>query len=275
MRTLDELANDPGWHPSPKGVLVREIIPRPSHMAGEEENLELVRGDLNNGLPYALVQTDEGRDMFRIANYNVSRASELSNGHRIVQLTMTWVKYMPILSSKLQSARTSGEDASTYSKAPVFSSTFQYEREDADGNTSRIIYIVRHHVAKALDGLSLVQSLSAEQEVNGGKIIADITTKTTDPKKLDMIMRLSSSGNLYGSLDFDEEGKLSSSPHELFALDYNGNPFGKLRFEVRKGARVDVLKTAEALVKGFDKETPLNIMQSIQYDPQYFQPRLL
>src|SRR3989338_7662247 len=148
MMALDELVNDPRWHPSPKVILVRERIPRPHHMSGEE-NLELVRGELNNGLPYALAQTDEGRDMFRVANYDISGASELSNGHKITQLTMTWVPYTHLFSSVLQPARKGGDDTSTYYKAPVFSSTFQYEREGVGGNSSRIIYIMRHYIANA------------------------------------------------------------------------------------------------------------------------------
>lgn len=251
MDEIDDLVRTIiGWSPSSKGTVIKIPLPRPKHV-GRGPDLEVVVGQLNNGLLFASVQTHDGHEVSTIDSYDVDNANELTHGYRLINLTTNRVN-----------------------SRHVTSVTFQYKTgKIPNGNDAAVIeYTTRHYSGEA-SGLSKLVSLYASQEVENGRVDVNLNAANHDPRDPSLRMKISCSDEIYAGFDFGSEGNLLKTPRALFISERH--PLYRLYRDLTNDQMVDPLKTAVSLVHGFPTKRPLHIEELVICQPSQYQPRLL
>jgi len=235
-----------GWQPSN-----REALRIPVHRSGRLATrvLEVVVGQLNNGLLYATVQTPEGQEFKAMASYNIEDVGLLPGGFRLINLK-----------THLDDGR------------PVYSATFQYKAgKTPDGRDDTVLEYTMGHCLGG-QGLTKLRSLYAHQEVSDGRIDVSINEAAKDFLDPSVTATLSASDGIFAELNFNGDGKLLRSPAVFISPEH---PFYQIHKKASEGELVDPLSTAIVLIKGFPSQRPLHIEQLVQYQPQTHQQRLL
>lgn len=269
MGSIDDLANDPDWQPALDKDAVRVFLVRaPYHTNEHHKHIAIIR-ELNNGLFYSRVFANNDGEVLRNTSYNVDEEPKLPNGYRAVNLVVS---------------QDNGHQVST--------TTFRYEFGKRKGlPTTWIDYTVWHNPRYGSKGLTKLKSLQAVQEVQGGRLDIMINAATHNFGDRSMKVNLSSSDRvdeslmeepdevlthkLDGDLRFDSQGRLlrSYSNTRLISSGHLNHPLSSIYHDTFGGARIDALRTARALFNGFSSQIPLDIIQLIQYIPEYSQPR--
>ena len=246
MGSIDDIANDPEWQPSLAGpvatlpVQVREPVGRERITT----NVEVVVRALENGLLYATALDENGMPTLARGSYSVENFPKGNSPYQLINL-----------------ARFNREDV------PGFSATFEYkagktpkgidEKFPAGLDEVRIEYTTWHN---PIYNLTLLTSVQAHQLIKEGWLDAQLSLPTYGNSERAMTMEVSS---LSESLKFSRDGAfLEKSTPRLF---WSSKELKGIYQAITKGAQIDPLQTAVALINGFPKQRPLHIEKLIQY----------
>lgn len=198
---------------------------------------------LKNGLFYAIVKQSDGTDMLRDGNYPIEEFQKLFNKYHLSNL----------------SAKQRGQ-------VPGFSATFEYKSGKTPGghDAARIEYTTWHNPAYGDKGLTMLTSLYAMQRVKDGWLDVNLNVPSDKPVGRSMISTISTPDT--AKLIFGTDGNLLTTTFDIQNISEQENhPLKDIYLNANRGIGIDTLKTAEALVKGFPSQRPLQMEKLVQY----------
>ncbi len=267
MSSIDKLLQDHDWQPNLARGAVRTFTVSLPH--NPDKHTAAVHA-LNNGVLYTKVFRSDGGQVLRNMTYN-GDSGPVSNNYSVINLIV------------------SNDDGHQ-----VTTTTFRYAVTKRSGvPTTWLDYTIWHNSRYGEGGLTLLKSVEAVQEIEGGRLDIRINSLGSGLTDRTMKAELTASDmfdeeayalgdtpkplRYNGNLSFDNEGKLipRDSRTLLIALDRLWHPLRGVYNNAFKGIRVDALQTAVGLINAFPKQGPLHIEQLVQYQPQTHQQRSL
>ena len=246
MKSIEGIANDPGWQPSSHEPIANLPIriSTPIGRGREIRDLIVVVRALENGLLYAVpVDKLENNGPIFARSYPVENFPKGQSPYQLINLK-----------------RTEREGV------PGFAATFEYKAgKTPEGlgeaipnglDEARIEYTAWHN---PVDSLTLLTSVQAHQAVKEGWIDLSLNIPTYGNSDRAMTMKISF---LDENLGFDKNGNLEKQVKRLF---WSSKELEGIYQAVIKGAQTDPLKTAVVLINGFPSQRPLHLEQFIQY----------
>lgn len=245
MLSIDDFVDNPDWQPSTEEAVFHANIPE----RYGRENVTLSIRTLNNGLMYVVVKDSKNRNVLRNLSDNDNllddEVHDLPDNYSLVSLISRWIY-----------------------DVPGFSATFvnNYDIESKGFPDASLEYTLWHNPNYRGKEVTIPTSLYAAQAVGEGWLDLKIQFPTYPIHEGFSVIQISSSGELDGELSFNEDGSLVIASSTISdALGQLKHPTLNVYNNVSRGAKIDAIASAVALIKHFPSTTNIDMASLVQY----------